>query len=63
MSAFEADHVYAVQTRKASNRSLDFDGPVNSEIEKQLLDFLLHYRVENHFIYRSPLLLTISQSS
>jgi DNA replication licensing factor MCM5 len=50
MSAFEADHIYAVQARNPAQREID--GPVNSEIEKQLLDFLLHYRVDSHFVYR-----------
>jgi DNA replication licensing factor MCM5 len=53
MSAFEADHVYAVQARNPPHSN--FDGPVNSETEKQLLDFLLHYRVDNDFVYRSVL--------
>jgi DNA replication licensing factor MCM5 len=50
MSGFEADRVYSVQTREVQRN--DVDGPQKSEIEKQLLQFLLQYRVENQFIYR-----------
>ena len=51
MSTFEADHVYTVQTRDIPRNNLDEH--LHSEIERQLQDFLLQYRVNSQFIYSS----------